>query len=37
MVDPERLFEGSENLMPTGRTQQLSRTVIICHIMKLCQ
>ena len=36
IVDPERLFEGFENLMPTGHTQRLLRTFIICHIMKLC-
>jgi hypothetical protein len=36
-VEPERLFEGFENLTPTGHTQRLLRIVIICHIMKLCQ
>jgi hypothetical protein len=33
--DPERLFEGFENLMSTGHMRFL-RIVIICHIMKLC-
>jgi hypothetical protein len=36
IVNPERLFEDFENLMPTGHTQRLLRIVIICHIMKVC-
>lgn len=37
IVDPEGLFEGFENLLPTSHTQQFLRIVIICHIMKLCR
>ena len=36
IVDPERLFEGFESLMPTSRAQRLLCIVIICHIMTLC-
>jgi hypothetical protein len=36
IVDPERLFEGFENLMRTDHIQRSLRTFIICHIMKLC-
>jgi hypothetical protein len=37
IVDPERLFEGFENLMSTSHTQRFLRIVIICHIMKVCR
>jgi hypothetical protein len=37
IVEPERPFEGFENLMPIGHTQRLLRIVIICHIMKVCR
>jgi hypothetical protein len=37
IVDPERVVEGFENLMPCLATHSdLLRTVIICHIVKAC-
>ena len=35
IVDPERLFEGFENLRPTGHSSDFLRIVIIRH--KLCR
>jgi hypothetical protein len=37
IVDPERLFEGFENVMPMVWPHPATlRIVIMCHIMKLC-